>query len=384
MKRGGSPGSGASKKIVVGISGGANSAVTAALLKSQGYHVLGVHLQLVDPKTGENKGFASRCCLTKSQADAQEVCRKLDIPLHVVPVASRFNAAVVDGFIHDLLQARQPNPCIPCNVGIRFGSLLEKATELGCEQVATGHHAQIVRDASVGGEATLARLQRAINAQKDQSFFLFGLRQEQLQRLVFPLGGFQDAMIERLAREFDLPASSPDNPQEICFSTGNAHIAFFEARVPQSLRMPGVIKMVDGSVMGEHAGLHAYRIGQKVKLAPHIKEQEKYQVIGFDTPSHAVVIGFENDRFHAELRASRATWVRRMDGLHGMTTTARFAPTQKNALPCRVTHFENGTLRIELEQPAKEMCVGQAVVFYDGDDVLGGAYVDQVGAHKEK
>jgi tRNA-specific 2-thiouridylase len=370
----------AAKKIVVGLSGGSNSAVTAALLKSQGYLVHGVYLQTVDPKTGHNKEFASRCCLTKSEESAREVSRKLDIPFHAVNVAERFDDRVVDGFVHDLLQTRLPNPCIPCNVDIRMGSLMAKADELGCDKVATGHHAQVVRDAASpqGGEG-VARLTRAVNVQKDQSYFLFGLSQSQLARLIFPLGGFHDTMVERLAREFDLPDSSPGSPQAICLSQDQKYVPFLEARVAPALRLPGSIRMVDGSVLGEHTGLFPYRIGQKVKLAPHVKEQDKYQVTGFDVTGHALIIGYEPDRTHSELRASRATWIRRVDGLHGLRTTARFYPSQKDALPCRVTHFENATVRIELEKPCRDLAVGQAVVFYDGDEVLGGAFVDRLG-----
>lgn len=368
------------KKILVGISGGASSAVTAALLKSQGYQVLGVHLQVFDAKAPEGARFASRCCLTKSASSAQEVCRKLDIPFHLVHAEELFADKVADAFVHDLLQARLPNACIPCNLDIRFGALLSKADELGCEQVATGHHAQIIRDAAGLGGDSSSRLMRAVNAQKDQSYFLFGLTQKQLSRLVFPLGGFQETMVVRLAREFGLPESSAGNPQAPCLSSGDTHLPYVEARVPAPLRPHGAIKSQEGGVMGEHHGLYAYRIGQKVKLAPHVKEQDKYQVIGFDVVGHALVIGNEKERFHSELRASRATWIRAIDGLHGLKSTARFSPAQKESLPCSVTHFENNLIRVELEQPFGGMIVGQAIVFYDGDEVVGGAYVDSIGA----
>lgn len=372
------------QKILVGISGGANSAVTAALLKSQGYQVLGVHLQVFDAKSSEASRFASRCCLTKSVTAAQEVCRKLDIPFHLVHAESRFEDKVVDVFVHDLLQARLPSACIPCNLEIRFEELFRKADELGCEQVATGHHVQLIRDAAGTGGDSGARLRRAVNAQKDQTYFLFGLSQKQLSRLIFPLGGFQETMVGRLAREFELPDSSAGNPQELCLMAGDAQLsaaeAFVESRSPISLRPHGSIKTLDGGVLGEHRGLHAYRIGQRVKLAPHVKEADKFQVIGFDVPGHALVIGSEKELFHASLRARGATWIRQVDGLHGLKTTARFTPSQKDAVPCSVTHFENGALRVELDEPFKGMAVGQAIVFYDGDEVLGGAYIDSIGS----
>jgi tRNA-specific 2-thiouridylase len=368
------------KKVLVGVSGGPSSAVTAALLKSQGYQVQCVFLQLVDPKTGENGEFGARCCLESSEAQAREICRKLDVPLHVVPVSSRFDAFVVDGFVHDVLQARQPNPCLPCNVEIRFKRLLDEADRLGCEKVATGHHAQIFRDAATPGGEGRARLLRAANARQDQSYFLFGLTQEQLARLLFPLGGFQEAMIGKLAREFELPDQSKGDPQAICLSSAQACAGFFEKRTPPSLRPGGVIRTVDGTVLGDHKGLYQYRIGSRVKLAPHVKEQDKYQVIGFDVVGHALIIGQAFERVHQDALASRAVWVRKLDGLHGLTTTARLSPGQGEALPCRVTHFENAVIRVEFEKPTPELVVGQAIVFYDGEEVLGGAYVDKVGS----
>jgi tRNA-specific 2-thiouridylase len=374
-------GAAVSKKIVVGLSGGSNSAVTAALLKSQGYLVHGVFLQVVDSKAPSNRDFGARCCMTKNEASAREVCRKLEIPFHAVSVGSQFEARVVDGFVHDVLQARLPNPCIPCNQDIRLGALLSKADELGCEKVATGHHAQIMRDAAgPGGGEGIARLIRAVNTSKDQSYFLFGLSQAELSRLMFPLGGFQGAMVAKLAREFELPDETPGNPQAICLAEGRGYVPFFEKRVAPGLRLPGVIRMVDGSVLGEHAGLHSYRIGDKVKLAPHVKDQDKYQVIAFDVTGHALVIGFESDRYQADLRASRARWIRPIDGLRGLSATARFYPDQEEALPCYVTHFENSVIRVSLEQPSLNLVVGQAVVFYDGDEVLGGAFVDRIGS----
>jgi tRNA-specific 2-thiouridylase len=370
------------KKILVGISGGANSAVTAALLKSQGYPLQAVYLQLRDSKaTGPGPQFGARCCLTKTEAQAREICRKLDLPLKVVHVEERFEDKVVDPFVHDMLRSRLPNACIPCNLEIRFEALFKAADDLGCELVATGHHAQVFQDAVAPGSGpSSARLLRAVNAQKDQSYFLFGLTQKQLSRLLVPLGGFQDAMIARLAHEFGLPESTPGNPQQPCFIQGREHHAFFESRVPKSLRPGGVIRIADGTLMGEHAGLYSYQPGDRAKLAKHIKDPENYQVVAFDVPAHALIVGSEKERYHAELRANRTRWVRLVDGLHELKTSARFSPSQREAVPCRVVEFENSVLRVEFDEPQKGLIAGQAIVFYDGDEVLGGAIIDAIGS----
>jgi tRNA-specific 2-thiouridylase len=172
----------------------------------------------------------------------------------------------------------------------------------------------------------------------------------------------------------------PENPAEICLIGDSTALAYFEAHVPPSLRLPGNIRMTDGAVLGEHRGLHNYQVGHQVKLAAHVKEADQYQVIGFDVPGHAVIIGYEKDHLHSDARATRARWVRPVDGLHGMKMSARFYPAQAEAEPCRITLFENDTLRVQFDHAQKGLVLGRAIVFYDGDEILGGAYIEAVGA----
>jgi tRNA-specific 2-thiouridylase len=368
------------KRILVGISGGQSSAVTAALLKSQGYDVIGVHFQLFDPKKPLSERFAARCCLTKSVEAAQEVCKKLDINLQVTHLEDRFEDRVIDYFVHELLMCRSPNPCIPCNRDIRFQSLFEQADELGCEMVATGHHAQIFHDAAVVGKTSLARLQKGINPDKDQSYLLFGLTQKQLLRMIMPAGGFQDVMIARLAHEFGLPEIPTPSPAEACLTQAESYRAFVENRTAPSLRPRGVVKLAQGTAMGDHMGLHAYRVGQKVKLAPNIKDADQYLVTGFEPQSYSLLVGVEKDLYGSEIRANHANWIRPLDMLRGLKCTARVSASQQDAVPCRVTQFENATVRVEFEIPLKGLLAGQAVVFYEGEEVLGGAIIETTGS----
>lgn len=363
-------------RVLIGISGGQSSAVAAAILKSQGLELQGVHFQVAEPEA-EKPRFGSRCCLQKKVDAARDVCRKLDIPLQVVDLSASFQSKVADPFIHDLLQARTPNPCIPCNLEIRFDELFRRARAANCDWVATGHHVQVFQDAPIGGKKPNARLVRAVNPAADQSYFLFGLGQSQLRRLMTPIGGFQDAMVDRLAREFELPVVSGEGRQEICFLKGNAYRAYVEERTAASLRPGGLTKLLDGTVVGEHSGIYQYQLGQEPKLSPPVKE--KYEVIGFDLLSHSLLVGKGSGPRHAELRANGARWVRPVDGIRLLRCGARMAPAQREAVPVVVTLFENDTLVVELEQPQGQLLPGQAIVFYQGEEVLGGAFVENVG-----
>ena len=371
------------KRILVAISGGGNSAVVAALFKSQGHEVLGVYFQLDDPKAPLTPAFPSRCMLTKKLESAQEVCRKLDIPLHVLKLEDRFEGLVVDPFVHEVLKCRLPNPCLPCNREIRFEALFRKADELGCESVATGHHAQIFHEtlttAKSAASTSLARLQRAINADKDQSYFLYGLDQPQLLRLMMPLGGFQDVMIERLAREFQLPESAGAGQQEACFNRPGSYISFIEARSPSSLRPGGQVKTWEGTVVGDHRGLHHYQLGQKHGLKLTLRDADQLVVTGLDLAGHSLIVGPPSMLNHSEIRASHTHWVRPVNGLKGVRCQARVRPQQKVATACHLTLFENGATLVQFEAPQAGIVPGQAVVFYDGEEVLGGAVIDLVG-----
>ena len=371
------------RRILIAMSGGRNSAVAAAILRSQGYDLHGIHFQVgsVAGAAGEGStSFGSRCCLLKSVDKAKEVCRTLGIPLEVVEVGARFRDKVVDPFIHDLLSARLPNPCIPCNLEIRFEALFRKAEQKNCEFVATGHHVQVFQDAQVADRKPTARLLKAINPTADQSYFLFGLTQKELLRLMTPIGGFQEAMIERLAKEFELPLGSEGNRQEACFLNGEAYKAFVDERSPPSLRPRGAIKLMNGTLVGDHGGLHHYLLGQTPKLANGVKE--KHVVVGHDLASYTILAGSPEDLFCQELRAQGTRWVRPMDGMRILHCSARTSPSQHEATACTVSQFENATTLIQFHNPQAKPMLGQAIVFYEGAEVLGGAFIEHVGSER--
>ena len=356
------------------MSGGVDSSVTAALLQRQGYDVIGVHMQLWNSGATSVERFGGRCCSIVDSNDARRVCDKLDIPYYVINAQEIFQDKVVDYFVHEYLQQRTPNPCAECNTKIKFNYLFKKADELGCQYVATGHYSQVNMDQV----KKISRLYKGNDPQKDQSYFLFGLTQMALQRTLMPLGGLSKVMVRKLADEFGLAVAEKPDSQEICFIGDEGYKGFIEKRIAADFRPKGVIRTVEGVVVGEHDGLHRYTIGQRKGLQLTIPEPELYYVVGFDTKTSALVVGVEAQLFSQDLVASKVNWLRPIDSFHGLKCKAKIRSRSPEAA-CRVTLFENSMVHVEFDEPQRAVTPGQAVVFYDGDEILGGGFIDKIG-----
>ena len=357
------------------MSGGVDSSVAAVLLKSQGYQVIGVHMQLWDHGEANAERFGGRCCSLVDAQDARRVCDKWDIPFYVMNAEEVFKDKVVDYFVHEYLQSRTPNPCVQCNNQIKFNYLFQKADELDCKWVATGHYAQVRQDPT----KDLAYLEKAVDPQKDQSYFLFGLTQKALTRTLMPLGGLTKMSVRKLAEEFELAVAQKADSQEICFIAEEGYKAFIEKRVAPSLRPAGVIRTIDGVIVGEHEGLHRYTIGQKKGLNLRGGYVDQFFVVGYDVKSQVLIVGDEKHLFHRELFAADANWIHPVDQLHGIRCKARIRSRHEEAL-CQITSFDNGRVHIEFDEPQRAMTPGQAVVFYKDREVLGGGFIESVGA----
>ncbi len=362
-------------RVLVAMSGGVDSSVAAALLKTQGYDVIGVHMQLWDHGEANLERFGGRCCSLIDSNDARRVCDKIDIPYYVVNAEDVFKDKVVDYFVHEYLQNRTPNPCVECNNQIKFNYLFQKADELGCEWVATGHYAKVVQDSVT----QIASLHKAVDHHKDQTYFLFGLTQKALRRTLMPLGNLTKMMVRKLAEEFDLLVAQKADSQEICFIGEEGYKEFIEKRVAPDLRPKGVIQTVAGEVVGEHEGLHRYTIGQRKGLQLRVKDPDQFFVVGFDSRSQALIVGPEKHLFSKTLMAQQVNWIRPVDELKGIQCKARIRSRHEEA-SCRVTCFENKRVHVEFDEPQRAITPGQAIVFYDGVEALGGGFIETIGS----
>ena len=371
-------GTAASGKVLVGLSGGVNSAVAAALLRNQGYDAQGVHFVFRRAKESRIADFQSRCCMTSSLAQAKAVAERLEMPFTAIDVEDLFEAEVVDRFVHDYLEAKKPNPCIPCNSRVKFRVLLDKADAMGIPLVATGHCAQVIRD--IQGEGV--RLARAVEAEYDQTYTLCDLTQHELRRVILPLGGITRTMVTKMAMSLDLDAPGKGASHEMCFVGHPGYWEFIERRTVDELRYKGVIRQrEDGTFVGEHAGLYRFSLGQTRGFQTTLKDREGLYVVGFDPSARALLVGKQAELFQTEFTVARMNWIRAVDPIHQVRCLAKIGPAHVPA-PCTVFAFENDFVRAKFDQAQWAITPGQAVVFYDGEEALGGGTIRSIGVDK--
>jgi tRNA-specific 2-thiouridylase len=347
------------------MSGGVDSSVSAALLKEQGYTVIGVSLQLYDPIPKEPGCRLKTCCSLDDVLDAGRVAKKLGIPFEVIDLRAEFKEQVINYFITEYSNGRTPNPCIRCNELIKFDLLLKKAKELGADLLATGHYAR-----TVAPDNGMKRLLTGLDPLKDQSYFLFTLTQEQLQQVIFPVGMLEKPEVRRLAAKFNLPVAHKHESQEICFIPDNDYVKFLESH--GVARNSGDIVTGDGTVIGCHSGLHRYTVGQRKGLG--IAWKQPLHVSAIDTEKNRVVVGERRDLERSRLTAERATW-----SIAPAATEFRAACRiryRHTPAPCRVVILEDTRFEVYFDTPQTSVTPGQAAVLYDGEAVLGGGWIE--------
>ncbi len=367
-------------RVVVGMSGGVDSSVAAALLKEQGYDVVGVMLRLwSEPSTVDDDGVElvaeNKCCSLEAVGDARRVAAALDIPFYVINVEQPFQREIVDFFYEEYRAGRTPNPCLRCNRHIRFTLLLERALALGADYLATGHYVRLDDDPLTG----LRRLRMAADRSKDQSYVLHVLSQEQLRHALLPLGAYTKPEVRTMAAERGLPVASKAESQEICFVAGNDYRGFMRRyadatgrEAPQS----GPILDESGARIGAHDGLAYYTVGQRKGLG--VSAPQPLHVLRLDTERNALVVGPAARLERAEFTVRETTWT---SGSAPSEPFAALVKTRYKATPApaTVTPLEGGRALVRCDTPLRAITPGQAAVFYggpDSDETLGGGLIE--------
>ena len=350
-------------KIAVAMSGGVDSSVAAALLKEQGYEVIGITLIL----TNENRPVLTRAGETASALDdARRVCDILGISHHTADLREEFSVKVIQPFLRQYGAGLTPNPCIFCNRHIKFGKLRNIAAGLGCQRMATGHYARILTD-----ESGQNRLARAFDQKKDQSYMLYQLTQEAIDHIHLPLGHYSKPQVRELAAKFSLPVAQKRESQEICFIPDDDYYAFIKAHNPACLK-PGEILHESGQVLGHHQGVPLYTIGQRKGLG--IAYSEPLFVKALDAENHRVIVGEADSVFSRELTAQEVNWINGLPPESLLKVTAKIRYGHQGS-PAAVTLLPCGRVSVRFDAPVRAVTPGQSVVFYAGDIVLGGGII---------
>lgn len=351
------------KKVLLGMSGGVDSSVAALLLKEQGYEVIGVTMKL-QPE-GLLKRINGSCGASDEAEDARRVAECLGIEYHVVDFTEIFTRRVIDYFVKEYQHGRTPNPCIACNHYLKFGAMLEKAMEMGCDFIATGHYATIEKDEK--GKWSL----RMAPSSKDQSYVLYHLIQEQLAHILMPMGAITKEQARELAWKEGLPVAHKPDSQEICFIPDKDYAGFIERYTGEKAPC-GAFLSAEGEILGQHRGITHYTVGQRKGLG--VTFGKPMYVTRICPEKNAIVLGEEGSQYCRELVADEVNF------LSGEMPEREFRATVKvryQAHPAWATVFpeKDGSARVVFEEAQRAVTPGQAVVFYDGDRVIGGGVI---------
>jgi tRNA-specific 2-thiouridylase len=369
------------------MSGGVDSSVAAALLAEQGHDVIGVSMQLYpstprDPSTPNHEPLVigrsgqattaeperwGTCCTMDDLNDARRVAATIGIPHYIVNFESQFGEHVISNFVREYMHGRTPIPCSHCNSDLKFAELLDRATAYDAEQLATGHYARIEKDA--GGRY---HLYRGADNSKDQTYFLFSLTQQQLARAAFPVGHLDKHTVRAHAERLKLHVTQKPDSQEICFVPDGDYAAFVERKAPDATR-PGTVVNAEGRVLGTHAGVHRFTIGQRKGLG--LSSTEPLYVTAINPASAQVVVGSRDDLGRASLTASQVNWISGAAPSDWLRVSAQIRHRHA-AAPAKVRRTDEGRIELEFDTPQTAITPGQAVVFYDGNEVLGGGWID--------
>ena len=366
-----------SEIIAVAMSGGVDSSTVAAMLRADGHSVIGLTMQLWNQrrlagKEGMPEAVQGRCCSLDDVYDARRVAETIGVPYYVVNHERRFEDDVVRPFVREYLSGRTPIPCSLCNNHLKFDQLLMVAQQIGAEKLATGHYARVEFDEP----SQRWLLKRPTDQSKDQTYFLFGLTQDQLSRTVFPLGRLTKPEVRQLARQFGLVLAEKRESQEICFVPGGDYKRFLDAYLEeQGETLPdtgGELVTADGEVIGEHSGIHNFTVGQRKGLG--VATRSPLYVIQIKGDARQVVVGGSEDLYTKALRAGKVNLisVEELNGPKRVTVKIRH---RHEPAPATIEQTGNNEVVVAFDLPQRAVTPGQAAVFYDGDVVVGGGWI---------
>jgi tRNA-specific 2-thiouridylase len=371
-----------SKTVIAAMSGGVDSSVAAALLKEQGYNVIGITLN-VWPSERSGLTCSKSCCSITDVDDARRVCNKLNIPHYVLNMQEIFKEKVIDYFVSEYLKGKTPNPCIACNEHIKFDALMSKAKALGADYVATGHYAEVVRDC-ITGEPCLTDepcltgelcLKRSKDTKKDQTYVLYTLNQNQLSHLLLPCGSYTKQEIRQLAFDYELPTFQKADSQDICFIGEEGYKGFIKNYLNlhgNSYSKPGNVIDKSGKVLGQHDGVFNFTIGQR--KGTHKYTNESSYVTAIDAESATVYLGKDEDLFSGTLTVHDMRYMLSNRIIKGavLNVKIRYSAPEAEAL---ITEVSGNMLTVVFETPQRAITAGQAAVFYKEDILLGGGTI---------
>jgi tRNA-specific 2-thiouridylase len=367
----------APETIAVAMSGGVDSSAVAALLRGEGHTLIGLTLQLWNQRRlasheGMPESVQGRCCSIDDVYDARRVAEQLQIPYYLINQEARFEAEVVKPFVSEYLAGRTPIPCTLCNNHLKFDQLLTTARQIGADRIATGHYARNRFDEARGRWI----LSRPEDKSKDQTYFLFGLTQEQLSRTLFPLGEMQKPAVRVMAAEAGLNVAAKPDSQEICFIPGGDYNTFLRAYLDeQGEPLPdssGELVSTAGEVLGHHAGIHSFTVGQRKGLG--LTSPDPLYVLNIHPDSHQVTVGTDADLMSTELNADRLNWI----SIPGLTDPIRVSiKIRHRHTPAMATLRSTGPESVQaiFDEPQRAITPGQSAVFYQDDEVVGGGWI---------
>ena len=355
------------KRALVAMSGGVDSSVAAALLAREGYDVIGVTMRLFNaPFEGAAK-LSKSCCSLEDVEDARATCRIIGAKHYYMNFENEFKEHVIDYFVGEYKQGRTPHPCLACNDRLKFSFLMERAELMDADIVATGHYAQVGTEDS--GRRSLLR---GADAMKDQSYVLYNLRQDQLQRLAFPVGRYSKDEIREIARNEGLPVADKPDSQDICFIPTGTYREFVEQRLDEP--KSGVVVDVNGNVLAEHDGIHQFTIGQRKGLPMMGGTKRPIYVTSINSKSGKITVGAADGLLRTEVYASAINWIEGFPPVtDNLTAKIRYRSPEE---PASVEMLSDDVAKVTFNQRMRACTPGQAIVFYDGQKVLGGGFIE--------